>query len=602
MQGENCEENRAREEEQIMMINKRLIREMEETKKYIGMQVLLQWAALLCNICLIFYISYALWQVTEGNAKRLSLPFGAGVFGTVIAIRYVLLKLEASYSHRSSAYVKKKLRHRIYEHLLKVGEKYEETFSTSEILQVSAEGVEQLEIYFGKYLPQLFYSLLAPATLFVLVFFMSVKVALILFLCVPLIPASIIAIQKFAKKLLAKYWGSYVQLGDHFLDNIQGLTTLKVYQSDAYKNEEMNRDAEHFRKITMKVLTMQLNSVTLMDLIAYGGSALGVIFSCLELRAGNLSMVQALAIILLAAEFFIPLRLLGSFFHIAMNGMAASDKMFRLLDLKAQEDAEDDSRVHVADDAGAYPVAAKEVTFGYEEGQEILKAVNVEIPANSFVSIVGESGCGKSTLASLFMGYQTAQKGMILAGGRDIRSVSVKERMKQMTLVSFQNYLFKGSVRENLLMGDPDASEQELLAVLKKVNLYEFFQTQNGLDTMMDEQAANLSGGQKQRLCIARALLHDSGLYIFDEATSNIDVESEEIILHLIRNLAKEKTVIQITHRLANVVDSDQIYMMQKGCVTEKGSHAELLEKQGAYAEMYRLQRTLEEYREEEAV
>ena len=431
---------------------------------------------------------------------------------------------------------------------------------------------------------------------------MSVKVALILFLCVPLIPASIIAIQKFAKKLLAKYWGSYVQLGDHFLDNIQGLTTLKVYQSDAYKNEEMNRDAEHFRKITMKVLTMQLNSVTLMDLIAYGGSALGVIFSCLELRAGNLSMVQALAIILLAAEFFIPLRLLGSFFHIAMNGMAASDKMFRLLDLKAQEDAEDDSRVHVADDAGAYPVAAKEVTFGYEEGQEILKAVNVEIPANSFVSIVGESGCGKSTLASLFMGYQTAQKGMILAGGRDIRSVSVKERMKQMTLVSFQNYLFKGSVRENLLMGDPDASEQELLAVLKKVNLYEFFQTQNGLDTMLDEQAANLSGGQKQRLCIARALLHDSALYIFDEATSNIDVESEEIILQLIRNLAKEKTVIQITHRLANVVDSDQIYMMQKGCVTEKGSHRELLEKQGAYARMYRLQRTLEEYRKEEAV
>lgn len=615
MQGENCEENRAREEEQIMMINKRLIREMEETKKYIGMQVLLQWAALLCNICLIFYISYALWQVTEGNAKRLSLPFGAGVFGTVIAIRYVLLKLEASYSHRSSEYVKKKLRHRIYEHLLKVGEKYEETFSTSEILQVSAEGVEQLEIYFGKYLPQLFYSLLAPATLFVLVSFMSVKVALILFLCVPLIPVSIIAIQKFAKKLLAKYWGSYVQLGDHFLDNIQGLTTLKVYQSDAYKNEEMNQDAEHFRKITMKVLTMQLNSVTLMDLIAYGGSALGVIFSCLELQAGNLSMVQALAIILLAAEFFIPLRLLGSFFHIAMNGMAASDKMFRLLDLKGQEsdadekkeesagtDETDYSGVCAAENDGAHAVAAKEVTFSYEEGQEILKAVTVEIPANSFVSIVGESGCGKSTLASLFMGYQTAQKGVVLAGGRDIRSVSSRERMKQMTLVSFQNYLFKGSVRENLLMGDPDASEQELFEVLKKVNLYEFFQTQDGLDTMLDEQAANLSGGQKQRLCIARTLLHDSGLYIFDEATSNIDVESEEIILHLIRNLAKEKTVIQITHRLANVVDSDQIYMMQKGCVTEKGSHAELLEKQGAYAEMYRLQRTLEEYREEEAV
>ena len=545
-----------------MMINKRLIKEMGETKQYIEMQVLLQWAALLCNICLIFYISNVLWQVVKGNAGNISLILSIGVFAGVIAARRLFLRLEAAYSHRSSEYVKKKLRHRIYEHLLKVGEKYEKTFSTSEILQVAAEGVEQLEIYFGKYLPQLFYSLLAPITLFILVSFMSVKVALILFLCVPLIPASIIAIQKFAKKLLAKYWGSYVQLGDHFLDNIQGLTTLKVYQSDGYKNEEMNKDAEHFRKITMKVLMMQLNSVTLMDLIAYGGSALGVIFSCMELRAGNLNMMQALAIILLAAEFFIPLRLLGSFFHIAMNGMAASDKMFRLLDMEAEE-------------------------------------VDMDIPSRSLVSVVGASGCGKSTLASLFMGYQTAQSGKVLICGKDIRMIPVKERMKQMTLVSFQNYLFKGSVRENLLMGDPSATEEKLLAVLKKVNLYEFFQTQNGLDTMLDEQAANLSGGQKQRLCIARALLHDSALYIFDEATSNIDVESEEIILKLIRNLAREKTVIQITHRLANVADSDQIYMMEKGCVIEKGTQEELLEKQGAYADMYELQKALEQYREE---
>lgn len=599
-----------------MMINKRLIKEMGETKQYIGMQVLLQWAALLCNICLIFYISDILWEVVDGNAENISLPLSAGVFAVVIAARRVLLRLEAVYSHRSSEYVKKKLRHRIYEHLLKVGEKYEKTFSTSEILQVAAEGVEQLEIYFGKYLPQLFYSLLAPVTLFILVSFMSVKVALILFLCVPLIPVSIIAIQKFAKKLLAKYWGSYVRLGDHFLDNIQGLTTLKVYQSDAYKNEEMNKDAEHFRKITMKVLTMQLNSVTLMDLIAYGGSALGVIFSCLELQAGNLNMMQALAIILLAAEFFIPLRLLGSFFHIAMNGMAASDKMFRLLDMEAEgQDTDNKPKGDVSeegaaerkadrkdDDSAPYAVSAKQVIFAYEEQQPILKEVTVNIPSNSFVSIVGASGCGKSTLVSLFMGYQTAQSGKVLICGRDIRTIPVKERMKRMTLVSFQNYLFKGSVRENLLMGDSSASDEKLLEVLAKVNLYEFFQTQDGLDTMLDEQAANLSGGQKQRLCIARALLHDSELYIFDEATSNIDVESEEIILQLIRNLAKEKTVIQITHRLANVTDSDRIYMMQKGLVIEDGTHEELLGKQGAYADIYKLQRALEEYREEEAV
>ena len=392
-------------------------------------------------------------------------------------------------------------------------------------------------------------------------------------------------------------------MGDHFLDNIQGLTTLKVYQSDGYKNEEMNKDAEHFRKITMKVLTMQLNSVTLMDLIAYGGSALGVIFSCMELRAGNLNLMQALAIILLAAEFFIPLRLLGSFFHIAMNGMAASDKMFRLLDMEAEEvdmdDKQEREKAGEKNDGVPYAVSARQVTFAYEEEQPILKEVTVDIPSRSLVSVVGASGCGKSTLASLFMGYQTAQSGKVLICGKDIRTIPVKERMKQMTLVSFQNYLFKGSVRENLLMGDPSATEEKLLAVLKKVNLYEFFQTQNGLDTMLDEQAANLSGGQKQRLCIARALLHDSALYIFDEATSNIDVESEEIILKLIRNLAQEKTVIQITHRLANVADSDQIYMMEKGCVIEKGMQEELLEKQGAYADMYELQKALEQYREE---
>ena len=534
-----------------MMINKRLIKEMGETKQYIGMQVLLQWAALLCNICLIFYISNVLWQVVKGNAGNISLILSIGVFAGVIAARRLFLRLEAAYSHRSSEYVKKKLRHRIYEHLLKVGEKYEKTFSTSEILQVAAEGVEQLEIYFGKYLPQLFYSLLAPITLFILVSFMSVKVALILFLCVPLIPASIIAIQKFAKKLLAKYWGSYVQLGDHFLDNIQGLTTLKVYQSDGYKSEEMNKDAEHFRKITMKVLTMQLNSVTLMDLIAYGGSALGVIFSCMELRAGNLNMKQALAIILLAAEFFIPLRLLGSFFHIAMNGMAASDKMFRLLDMEAEEvdmdDKQEREKAGEKNDRVPYAVSARQVTFAYEEEQPILKEVTVDIPSRSLVSVVGASGCGKSTLLRLIAGLEDCTTGEILVDGEKIHGASLNRG------VVFQDYgLFPWktaganitlALKKKFPDWDKNHLKERTIELLKAVGLDE---------SVYRKYPKELSGGMKQRCAIASAFGIDPPILLMDEPFGALDAVTrsmlQDMVLKLWEKQEDKKTVFFVTH------------------------------------------------------
>ena len=424
----------------------------------------------------------------------------------------------------------------------------------------------------------------------------------------PLIPISIIRIQKFARKLLAKYWGSYVQLGDYFLDNMQGLTTLKVYQSDEFKSEEMNVDAENFRRITMKVLTMQLNSVTLMDLIAYGGSALGVVFASLEFAQGNIEFSQALAIILLSAEFFIPLRLLGSFFHIAMNGMAASEKMFRLIDMEEDSKAEtlisevekSDSVDKNAENKGY--ISGENIEFGYEEGKNVIKGISFEIPKNSFVSIVGESGCGKSTLASILMGYNKINSGKLSIKNRNAEEISTDEKMKLMTMVSFQNYLFKGTVRENLLMGRDDIKDDKLLDALKSVNLYEFFSTLEGLDTKIAEQASNLSGGQRQRLCIARALLHDSEIYIFDEATSNIDVESEEIIVDLIKKLKREKTVIQITHRLANVVESDEIYMMDSGNIVERGTHKELMERKGQYEKMYTAQKGLELYAREEAM
>ena len=591
-----------------MMINKRLINEMGDTKKYIKLQVFLQWIALLCNIVMVFTLTELLQKAINGGVQAGEVIKTALVFIVVMAIRHTVMYKESVCSGESSKVVKSKLRHMIYEKLLKIGDKYQGKFSTSEILQVSAEGVEQLEIYFSKYLPQLFYSLLAPMTLFVLVSFMSLKTAFVLFICVPLIPISIIRIQKFAKKLLAKYWGSYVQLGDHFLDNMQGLTTLKVYQSDEFKNEEMNVDAENFRRITMKVLTMQLNSVTLMDLIAYGGSALGVVFASLEFAQGNIEFSQALAIILLSAEFFIPLRLLGSFFHIAMNGMAASEKMFRLIDMEEDSSIEKEyfnNGKEVSVDKNtedkAY-ISGENIEFGYEEGKNVIKGISFEIPKNSFVSIVGESGCGKSTLASILMGYNKINSGKLSIKNRNAEEISTDEKMKLMTMVSFQNYLFKGTVRENLLMGRDDIKDDKLLDALKSVNLYEFFSTLEGLDTKIAEQASNLSGGQRQRLCIARALLHDSEIYIFDEATSNIDVESEEIIVDLIKKLKREKTVIQITHRLANVVESDEIYMMDSGNIVERGTHKELMERKGQYEKMYTAQKELELYAREEAM
>lgn len=591
-----------------MMINKRLINEMGDTKKYIKLQVFLQWIALLCNIVMVFTLTGLLQKAINGGVQTGEVIKTALVFIVVMAIRHTVMYKESVCSGESSKVVKSKLRHMIYEKLLKIGDKYQDKFSTSEILQVSAEGVEQLEIYFSKYLPQLFYSLLAPMTLFVLVSFMSLKTAFVLFICVPLIPISIIRIQKFAKKLLAKYWGSYVQLGDHFLDNMQGLTTLKVYQSDEFKNEEMNVDAENFRRITMKVLTMQLNSVTLMDLIAYGGSALGVVFASLEFAQGNIEFSQALAIILLSAEFFIPLRLLGSFFHIAMNGMAASEKMFRLIDMEEDSNVEKEYSNNVKEvsvdkntEDKTY-ISGENIEFGYEEGKNVIKGISFEIPKNSFVSIVGESGCGKSTLASILMGYNKINSGKLSIKNRNSEEISTDEKMKLMTMVSFQNYLFKGTVRENLLMGRHDIKDDKLLDALKSVNLHEFFSRLEGLETKIAEQASNLSGGQRQRLCIARALLHDSDIYIFDEATSNIDVESEEIIVDLIKKLKREKTVIQITHRLANVVESDEIYMMDSGNIIEKGTHSELMEKKGRYEKMYTAQKELELYVREEAM
>ncbi len=575
------------------MIKKRLVGLLSHAKKYIMYQVVWQWLALLCQVVMIYSASMLLEtalfrEVTPRTAARC----GVLVLAALI-LRFVCDRQASHASYRASVDVKRILRDKIYSKLLRLGASYREKVTTSEVVQMAAEGVEQLETYFGKYLSQLFYSLLAPVTLFVILSFVNWQASLVLLVCVPLIPISIVAVQKIAKKLLNKYWGIYTELGDSFLENLQGLTTLKIYRSDEKKAEEMDEESQRFRQITMKVLTMQLNSTSVMDIIAYGGAAVGMIVTLTQFMKGNLNVHGALMMILLASEFFIPLRLLGSFFHIAMNGMAASDKIFALLDLpEPEEKAQTLSGAEM-------DIEFAGVHFSYEEDREILKGIDMEFPAGSFTSLVGTSGCGKSTAAAILMGRNRGYQGSVAVEGRELSDVQESSLMDQITLVSHNSYLFKGTVEDNLRMGRPDATEKEMEEVLRKVNLWGFLQAQQGLSTPVMEKGSNFSGGQCQRLAIARALLHDTPVYIFDEATSNIDAESEEMIMDVIHKLAETKTIILISHRLANVVKSDRIYMMKEGCIAETGTHEELMGENGDYADLYRAQMELEQYGKE---
>lgn len=571
------------------MINKRLVNTVSESKKYIAGNVVCQWISLISNIIMMASITSLLAKMFYKNATNQDLIFTFLTAILTVIARFICTTMSSKMSYLSSKMVKKRLREMIYKKLLRLGTAYNEQIKTSEIVQVAVEGVDQLEVYFGSYLPQFFYAMLAPFTLFLVLCFVNIPSAIVLFVCVPLIPAAIVTVQRWAKKLLSKYWGQYTALGDTFLENLQGLTALKIYQADDFKQKEMNEEAEKFRKITMKVLTMQLNSITIMDLIAYGGAALGVIMSVTQYRAGNVTLSGCLLIILLSADFFIPMRMLGSFFHIAMNGMAASDKIFRLLDLP-----ETDEKTEKVE--GDCTLVCFDLRFSYEEGREILHGLNMEFPVGSFTSIVGESGCGKSTVSRIFMGKNKGYEGSVTIGNKELKSLNEDSLLKNVTYISHQSYLFKGTVRDNLLMGKADAGDKELWEILERVKLKEFLKAENGLDTMLSEKGSNLSGGQCQRLALARALLHDSPVYIFDEATSNIDVESENDIMEEIRALAGKKTVILISHRLANVTGSDNIYVMDQGTIVQSGKHEELLEKGGTYKVLWNAQQSLENY------
>ena len=544
------------------MINKKLLSFDRGALRYVGLNVLFQWLGMLCNVVFVTAVARLVGFAFDGSLTAALLWQNLLLCLCTVPLRFGFTMLASGMSDKSSKDVKRTLRSKIYAKLTCLGPNYTEKVATSEVVMLASEGVEQIDTYFAKYLPQLFYSLLAPVTLFCLLVGVHTRSAIILLCCVPLIPMSIVAVQKFAKKLLAKYWGEYTTLGDSFLENIQGLTTLKIYQADGWKHEQMNAQAERFRKITMKVLTMQLNSVTLMDLMAYGGAGLGIISAVSAFAKGQLSLTATLTILLLAAE-----------------------------------EPADGGRVPGWDNT----LRLEHVTFGYEKDRTILQDVSLNIPQGSFVSLVGESGCGKSTIAALLSGSRTGYTGRVTLGGVPVEELQREQRMRTLTLVPHNATIFKGTVESNLRMAKPDAVESELWAALEQVNLADFCRSQNGLQTALHEGGSNLSGGQRQRLAMARALLHDTPIYLFDEATSNVDAESENDIMQAIRSLAGKKTVILISHRLANVVDSDCIYVLDKGRIAGQGTHAELLARQGVYSRLYLAQKELEQFGKEDA-
>lgn len=573
------------------MIKKRLLDLVPKSKRYIAENVLFQWLGMCSNVVMVYTIAYLL------NSLICKEPVFYGksaciIIMTVIA-RIICVKLAHMASYQASKNVKRTLRGMLYEKLLRLGPSYAESVSTAEVVQLAGEGVEQLESYFGQYMPQFFYAFLAPITLFFVVRPLSVKVATVLLVCVPLIPVSIVIVQKIAKRLLKNYWGQYAKLGDHFLENLQGLTTLKIYQADAARHMEMNRDAEHFRRITMKVLTMQLNSIIVMDVVAYGGAALGICLAATGYANGELSFLGCFAIILLSADFFLPMRQLGAYFHVAMNGMTASDKIFAILDLPETEGSSE-----VPDSS---EIVIKDLHFAYTREKEILHGIHMKIRPGSFIAIVGESGCGKSTIAGILTHRNRGYSGSVQIGNAQLSGICEQELMNRITLVSHNSYIFKGTFRENLMMGNPAATEEELWEVLEKVHLKEVVEeSDKGMDTMLAEGGSNLSGGQRQRLALARAILHDSQIYIFDEATSNIDAESENDIMKLIISMAEDprdrKTILLISHRLANVVPADNIYVMEAGNIVQSGTHDILLGKEGTYKRLWKEQQELERY------
>lgn len=568
----------------------RLIRLLKGSVKYIIQQIIWQWLSLFAQITIVWQVTQLIDKAWQKSITSSDVLTTIGIVTAGLIVRFICDRLYSRACYLASVDVKRALRVQIYRKVLWLGPSYREQIRTSEIVQMTGEGVEQLETYFGRYLSQFFYALLAPLTLFIVISRISLRTAVVLLAAVPLIPIVIMLVMFIARKILGNYFDIYYGLGDSFLEKLQGMTTLKIYRADRRAVEQIDSESEQFRKITMKVLMMQLNSTSIMDIIAYGGAAAGIISALIEFSNRSINVSGVLMCIFLAAEFFLPMRLLGSFFHIGMNGMKASDRIFAFLDLPEQKRGEEEIAGNKID------ISLDNVSFSYDESREVLHDISMNIDSGSLVSIVGVSGSGKSTIAGILLGKNHYYSGSIKVNGTEHREISSKSLMENFTMIGHNSWVFKGTVRENLLMGNPTATDAELLDALDNVNLKNFLESQSGLDTRVESNASNFSGGQKQRLALARALLHDTPVYIFDEATSNIDADSEEAIMTAVKQIAKKKTVILISHRLANVTDSDAIYMLKDGKIIEKGTHHELMGIKGTYANLFTEQSELENY------
>ena len=566
------------------MMDKRLLALVPDALRHVIATVAWQWVGLLGNAAMVWVIARALSALATGGTVPTAALY---VLALGIVARTVAARFSARESFAASQDVKRTLRRRIYEKLLRLGPDYSQSVPTAEVVQLSVEGCEQLETYFGQYLPQLFYSVLAPVTLFAMVAPVCLPAAVVLLVCVPLIPATIVAVQKVAKKILGKYWDQYAELGDSFLENLQGLATLKIYQADAARHEAMNAESERFRTVTMKVLSMQLNSIIVMDIVALGGAVAGMAVALAFAAAGSIDLFGCLFIILVSADFFLPMRQLGSYFHVAMNGIAASGKIFRLLALPEPE-----ARPLMTERGDHF--AMGRVGFAYEPGRPVLRDVSLDVPAVGLTAIVGESGSGKSTIASLLTGRYEGYTGNVFLGGKQVRDIDRAALARYVTVVGLSAHLFAGTVADNLRMANPDATARELWDALEFARIADFLREQDGLATRLTQDGANLSGGQRQRLCLARAILHNSPVYVFDEATSNVDAESEEAIMEAVCELARYKAVVVISHRLANALPAQRVYVLDHGEVVGAGIHEELLASCGKYADLWSAQVELE--------
>ncbi len=572
------------------MIDKKLLALLGGNKKYIFYTVGLMIVGLFANLAITASICYAIQYAAEyassgSNAQGFILP--AVIVIIAMAIRYITSRSIGDLKDTLGRNVKKDLRQKIYDKIIKLGVRTTDNMSMAGLTQLSMEGVEQLDLYYSAYIPQFFYAMIAPIILFVVTVRINWAVALVLLACVPLIPMSIIAVSRYAKKIFAKYWGKYTSMGDSFLDSVQGLKELKIFQTDAAQNIKMNETSEEFRKITMKVLVMQLASTTIMDMVAYGGAGLGIALTIHAVVNGTLSAYAALFLILVAVDFFLPLRAFGSAFHIAMNGASAGNKILSLL---AQPDP-----VWGNETVDSTKIAIKDVTFSYDGTRDVLQHVFMSFGSTGMYAIVGESGSGKSTVVNLLLGAYHPQQGSILVGNKPLETLNREAYYSHISVVSYNTYIFNETIRQNFMLAKADVTDEEIYNALKKVNLYDFIIGNGGLDKIITEDAANISGGQKQRLALAINLVANKDIYIFDEATSNIDIESEAIIMNNIKELSKEKSVIVISHRLANVIAADTIYYIEDGEVKEHGTHAELMNMHEGYAKLYTTQKNLEE-------